>query len=138
MLLKVGIRTRNELRDYKLRGNQMPCLRVWFIPKSVKKWKTIVDVRINETLSIHSQPPKSPTPLIRGERQGEAFPNPQPPYQGASLSGELQGTLKISRRLKLLVNVSLSLVFTINSPNLSLIGLTVAISASYTDGQNNL
>ena len=30
----------------------------------------IVDVRINETLSMHSQPPKSPTPLaplVRGE-----------------------------------------------------------------------
>ena len=30
----------------------------------------IVDVRINETLSMHSQPPKSPTPLaplVKGE-----------------------------------------------------------------------
>ena len=54
----------------------------------------IVDVRINETLSIHSQPPKS---LPRF-------------YRDVPL---IRGTLQISRRLKLLVNVSLFLVFTI-------------------------
>ena len=30
----------------------MPRLRIWVIPKSVKKRKTIVDLRINETLQI--------------------------------------------------------------------------------------
>ena len=35
---------------------------------------------------MHSQPPKSPTPLIRGERQGEKISSYLLP-----LSGELQG-----------------------------------------------
>ena len=67
-----------------------------------KGW-IIVDLRISETLSIHSQPLTPLAPLIRGELfvwliRGETL---------------IRGTLKISRRLKLLVNVPLFLVFTI-------------------------
>ena len=117
----------------------------------------IVDLRINETLPMNSQPPKSPTPLpphdkggwqggrllaplvrgVEGKDKGRLSLTPNPLIRGLPCQGSCRGTLKISRRLKLLVNVSLSLVFTINSPNLSLIGLTVAIYASYTDGQNS-
>ena len=49
MVSAVGIRTRNELRYYKRRG-KMPRLRIRSLPKSVKEWKTMVDLRINETL----------------------------------------------------------------------------------------
>ena len=62
---------------------------------------------------MHSQPPKSPTPLIRGERQRRRSPNPPPPYQGESpCQGSCRGTLETSRRSELLVNVYLFLAFT--------------------------
>ena len=48
MVSAAGIRTRNELRYYKQRG-KMRRLRIRVVPKSVKEWKTIVDLRINET-----------------------------------------------------------------------------------------
>ena len=65
---------------------------------------------------MHSQPPKSPTPLIRGERQRRRSPNPPAPLSGGvSLSGELQGTLETSLGSELLVNVYLFLAFTINT-----------------------
>ena len=40
MLSTVGIRTRNELRYYKLWGDRLRRLRIRAIPKLVKKWKT--------------------------------------------------------------------------------------------------
>ncbi len=43
---------------------------------------------------MYSQPPKSPTPLIRGERQGRRSPNPlSPPYQGETLVRGVAGGL---------------------------------------------
>ena len=49
MLSTVGTRTRHELRYYKLWGDRLRRLRIRVIPKSLKKWKTIVDFRINGT-----------------------------------------------------------------------------------------
>ena len=63
---------------------------------------------------MHSQPPKSPTPLIRGERQRRRSPNSPPPYQGESpCQGSCRGTLETSLGSELLVNVYLFLAFTI-------------------------
>ncbi len=59
----------------------------------------IVDFRIIWTLPMHSQPPKSPTPLIRGKRQRRRSPNPLSlPYQGETpCQGSCRGTLATSR-----------------------------------------
>ena len=54
---------------------------------------------------MHSQPPKSPTPLSRGARNR---PLAIPPYHGG-----FRGTLETSLGSELLVNVYLFLAFTI-------------------------
>ena len=59
-------------------------LRRWELGFNICRISIMVEFRITKTFLVHSQPPKSPTPLTRGEDKRGSSPLPLPSYQRGS------------------------------------------------------